>query len=430
MKRFTTFLAPLTLALSLVSCGGSSGSSSSTDAVFTSIPDDPETENIDESIEAQKQFVFDVMSDYYLYYDQMPAINLDDYGTPEAVLAALVVNPPDRFSYIGDRVAQQNLFEEGTYEGIGYGRVVNDDDTQTVIYVFDESAAGRACPGSLSSDSCLQRGDTILSTSRSGNDITFNVDRNGSLFNTTLAIGIVQINTVLTTTIQTHNGVDVGYLALSAFLEPTVSELNTAFAALSGNVDELVLDLRYNGGGRVSTAQLLASYIAGINGDGSDVTRLEWNDRNTNENSSYPFRTLSNQLDLDRVYVLTLEGTCSASELVINAMTGIGVDAITIGQTTCGKPVGSVSFNFDDKVLQPITFSVVNEVGNGDYFDGIEASCFAEDDPARDFSDPTERMYAGALYHIANGTCEFISTRNIEQQARTPFNPDPMANLF
>jgi len=410
MKQFITLLSPLLLALTLVSCGGGGSSSMST--------------------EEQKQFVFDVMSDYYLYYDQMPDINLGDYDTPEAVLAALVVNPPDRFSHIGDRVAQQNFVEEGTYEGIGFNSIGNNDNTSTIIYVFDDSAAGRSCPGTNNVESCLMRGDIILSTSQSGNDVTFNINRAGNSFSVTLPIGLVRINTVLTTDIQTHNGINVGYLALSNFLVPTVVELHTAFAAFSGNVDELVLDLRYNGGGRVSTAQILASYIAGMNGSGSDVTRVEWNDRNTNENSSYPFRTLNNQLDLDRVYVLTLAGTCSASELVINAMTGIGVDAITVGQTTCGKPVGSDSFNFDDKVLQPITFRVVNETGNGDYFEGIEATCFAEDDPARDFSDPTERMYAGALYHIANGTCEFIATRSIERQVRQPFNPDPMANLF
>jgi len=354
MKNVFTLLF---LSLGLLSCGGGGGSSDSS-----------------MSTEEQKQFVLDIMSDYYLYYDQMPSIDLRNYDTPEAVLAALVINPPDSFSYIGDRVAQQNFFEEGTYEGIGYVREFNDDQSETVLYVFDDSAAGRACPNTFDTQACVQRGDIIRSNISNGNSSTLEIERAGNpAFSVTLPRGIVRINTVLATDIQTHNGIDVGYLALSAFLVPTVAELNAAFATFSGNVDELVLDLRYNGGGRVSTAQLLASYIAG---------RLEWNDRHPEENSTYPFGSISNQLNLDRVYVLTLEGTCSASELIINAMTGIAdVDVITIGQTTCGKPVGSVSFNFGDKVLQPITFSVVNDLGNGDYFDGIDATCFAQDDP-------------------------------------------------
>ncbi|MFT6387812.1 MAG: C-terminal processing protease CtpA/Prc [Cellvibrionaceae bacterium] len=385
------------------------------------------------STEEQKQFVLDVMNDYYLYYDQVPSIDLRNYESPEAVLDALLVEP-DRFSYIGNRIAQQNFFEEGTYEGIGYGRIIDaTDNTETVIYVFDDSAAGRSCPESNTS-SCLQRGDIILSSSRSGNDINFNVDRSGSLFNVTLTIGIVGINSVLTTDIQTRSGITVGYLALSNFLAPTVAELDTAFADFNqNNIDELILDLRYNAGGFVDTAQVLASYIAGINGVGSDVTRLEWNDLQTQRNERIPFLSLENQLDLNRLYVLTLSGTCSASELVMNAITGIaGIELVTIGQATCGKPVGSISFSFgDNKILQPITFSVVNDAGNGDYFNGIEATCFAEDDTARAFSDPTERMYAGALHHIENGSCEFIATRSPSKKIpSSTFNPDPMANVF
>jgi hypothetical protein len=427
-------LAILLCSLLLLSCGNEGNSNSAIGPVFTEVPDDPETPGTNETIEQQKKFVLDVMSHYYLYYDQIPTIDLRNYDTPETVLANLVVNPPDRFSYIGNRVVQENFFEAGTYEGIGYGRIIGDiDNTETVTYVFDDSAAGRACPGSFSTQSCLRRGDVILSSSPSGNDISFEVDRDGSLFNVTLTTGIVKINSVLTTDIQTRNGVAVGYLALSNFLVPTIAELDTAFADFNlNNIDELVLDLRYNGGGRVSTAQVLASYIAGTNGNGSDVTRLEWNALNTQQNGIFPFLTRNNQLDLDRLYVLTLEGTCSASELVINAIEGIsGAQVITVGQVTCGKPVGSVSFNFGDKVLQPITFSVVNDLDNGDYFNGIEATCFAEDDTTHAFSDPAERMYAGALFHIENGSCEFMVTR--PSSAKIPsstFNPNPMANLF
>lgn len=412
IRVFIKALITLLLSVALLSCGGGDDDSSM-------------------SLEEQKQFVFDIMSDYYLYYDRMPTIDLADYESPEAVLAALMVNPPDRFSYISNRILQQTLFEEGRFEGIGYGRINNSDGTQTVIYVFDESAAGRPCPGSFSTQSCLQRGDIIRSTSRVGNTITFNVDRNGSLFSADLTIATVQINTVLRTDIQTLNGLNIGYLALHRFFEPTVEELDRAFAEFKqNNVDELVVDLRYNTGGRVSVAQVLASYIAGLNGRNADVTRLEWNDRNTQENDRYPFLELSNQLNLNRLYVLTLESTCSASELVINAMTGIGVDVITVGQPTCGKPVGSVSFNFGDKVLQPLTFSVVNDLGNGDYFSGIDATCYADDDTDRQFSDPNELMYAGALYHIVNGTCAPIATRSFNKAQTLPYNPDPMAHLF
>ncbi len=385
------------------------------------------------STEEQKEFVRDVMSDLYLYYDQIPDINLRDYDTPEAVLDALRVNPPDRFSYIADRVAQQNLFEEGTYEGIGYKSRDNEDNTETVVLVYNESAAGRPCPGSSSTSPCLRRGDIIRSSTRNGNTVSFDILREEDMvILVDLEIGTVQINTVLASDIQDHNGISVGYLAFSSFLEPSVAELNTAFKTFKDTgIDELVLDLRYNGGGRVSTAQVLASLIAGNNGANADVARLEWNDRNTQENNRFPFLNLANKVNLNRLYVLTLNGTASASELIINALEGIGVDVVTIGQTTHGKPVGSVGLDFADKTLNPITFSVVNDIGNGGYFNGIEATCTASDDTSRAFADPLESMYAAALYHIENSTCIAVMERvpSKHQLKAFQFNPDPMADL-
>ncbi len=397
----------LLFTFTLSACGGGGGGGSNSSNVNNTT--------------AEKQFVLDVMRDYYLYYDQLPpVIDINDYDSAEALLAALTVST-DRFSYIADQATQSNFFEEGTYQGLGF---FQDPSTNTVIYVFDDSAAGR---------SDIQRGDVITSSSRVNNTITLEIDRQGILIIRVLDIGLVRMNTVLTTEIQNHNGIDVGYLALSSFIEPTKNELATAFAAFAqADIDELVLDLRYNGGGRVTTAQELASYIAGINGMNSDVARLEWNDKHTQENQAFDFLSLANSLDLNRLYVLTLAGTCSASELVINAMIGINVDVITIGDTTCGKPVGSVGFNFADKTLNPITFDVVNDLGNGGYFNGIDAVCLAIDDTSSPFADPMESMYAAALYHIANGVCETIAVRQLrsrDRQANTVFNPDPMANL-
>ncbi len=394
----------LMLPFTLLSCGGGGGGSNGSNTGSTE----------------QKQFVLDVMRDYYLYYDQLPStVDINAYDSAEAMLAALTI-PSDRFSYIADQAAQSNFFEEGTYQGLGFFQQAV---TNTVIYVFDDSAAGR---------SDIQRGDIIVSSSRVGNTITLDINRQGARIVRVLDVGLVRMNTVLTTDIQNHNGVDIGYLALSSFIEPTKNELATTFTTFAqADIDELVLDLRYNGGGRVTTAQELASYIVGINGIDSDVARLEWNDKHTRQNQAFDFLSLTNSLNLNRLYVLTLPGTCSASELVINAMAGINVDVITIGDTTCGKPVGSVGFNFADKTLNPITFDVVNELGNGEYFDGIDPICLATDDTSHPFADPMETMYAAALYHISNSTCETPATRSALSANRqtTLYNPDPMANL-
>ncbi len=393
-----------TTLLSCVSCGGG-GNSNPTSVNIT-----------DCSIQGQNQFVYDVMKDIYLYYDQLPVLNPNDYNSPSELLEDLKV-APDRFSGIADQQSRQNFFENGTYNGLGYS-FNNDGDSYTIRFVFDDSPAGRAG---------LQRSDRILSidgisvteiNNRGGFGTFFSdyqvddtltlsvIQLGGAATNIDLTLGLVRINTVISAEVININNLKVGYLALTSFLEPTKAELATAFSKFAqNNIDELVLDLRYNGGGQVDTSQILASYIAGDDALGANVTRLVFNDKNSDLNSSYPFLSLTNSVDLNRLYVLTLENTCSASELVINTMSPVGIDVITIGQTTCGKPVGSRAIDFCDKTLVPISFDVVNDLGQGGYFDGIDANCAAIDNPNTLLANINEGMLSTALHHIENGQC-------------------------
>ena len=402
-------LASLTIPFMLIftGCGGGGGNPTGITPV-------------DCSVEGQNRFVYDVMQDLYLYYDQLPVVNPNDYSSPSALLDDLRV-APDIFSFIGDRQTQQNLFNEGTYNGIGFS-FANNDDSYTVNFVYDDSSAGRAG---------LQRGDkinaiegvsisqinndgglgTFLKNYNDGTPLTFSVSKSGAAdSNIEMSKGLVKINTVLKTDVITANNLKIGYLAFSSFINPSKAELATAFNTLKQeNIDELVLDLRYNGGGRIDIAQILASNIAGESAVGADVVKLNYNDKNSNLNNSFPFLSLENSVNLNRLYVLTLEGTCSASELLINAMNPVGIDVITIGQTTCGKPVGSRNINFCDKVLSPVSFNTVNEINQGSSFNGIAATCAANDDTSKLFADPEESMFAAALYHIENDQCPVVS---------------------
>ncbi|MGH1486352.1 MAG: S41 family peptidase [Cellvibrionaceae bacterium] len=401
------------LLVSIASCGGSGGGSGS---------NNNQAMPLSCSVINQNRFVLDVMEDIYLYYDQLPNINPSDYSSPEAMLSDLIVTP-DRFSYIANQQAQQSFFEEGTYIGLGYGSEDDGNDAYVIRYVFDDSSAGRAG---------LQRSDRILAID--GVNVT-NINNNGgftSFINNyseddtlrysvssvgeaprdiDLTIGLVTINTVISAEVINTNGLAVGYLALTSFLEPTKDELLNAFTTFAqANIDELVLDLRYNGGGRVTTAQRLSSLIAGSSAIGADTAKLVYNDKNSEFNTTFPFESLANSVDLNRLYVLTLNGTCSASELTINAMDPVNIDVITVGQTTCGKPVGSVGINFCEKTLNPIAFNVFNDLDQGDYFNGIEATCSATDDLNTLLADPSEGMLATALSHISNGQCPVTRT--------------------
>lgn len=415
MPKYLPFLLSFLL---LSSCGGSGGG------------DSGDNNNAECSVINMNRTVLDVMNDIYLYYDQLPNLAPEDYRSPEEFLMALRV-PPDRFSYLADTVTQDNFFEAGTYEGFGFS-IQELDDAFVVLFVFTDSPAGRAG---------LQRSDRLLAingiSSREiindhGGFNNFISNEEGPFIisirstgeeprDVELSIDLVTMNTVIHSEVIENNNSQIGYLGLSSFLEPTKEELATVFQQfVSSDIRELILDLRYNGGGRVTTAQRLASFIAGDDALGANTAKLVYNDRYQELNESFPFENVDNAVNLRRLYVLTLPGTCSASELIINALQAINIDVITVGQTTCGKPVGSIGFQFCDKTLNPITFDVFNDLNQGDYFDGFSPTCAASDDTTKRFGDPEEGMLAVALSHLDQGQCPAVSVeRGISSSSST-----------
>ena len=204
----------------------------------------------------------------------------------------------------------------------------------------------------------------------------------------------ITINPILVNNIITVGSKKVAYLMYNSFLANFNTELNNAFGQIkSQNVTDLVLDLRYNGGGDVQTATYLASMITG-QFDGQVFGKEIWNPRiQASLNASNPDRLINyftnningvaiNNLNLAKVYILTTKSTASASELVINGLKPY-VNVIQIGKTTIGKNAGSItlydSSNFAKTgrssshkyAMQPLTFKVVDKNGFGDYEKGI-----------------------------------------------------------
>ncbi|MEM9668085.1 MAG: S41 family peptidase [Pseudomonadota bacterium] len=240
-----------------------------------------------------------------------------------------------------------------------------------------------------------------------------------------------------TLVIDTPTG-PVGYVLFNTF-SPFASEeqIATAIGEMSSaGVTDLILDLRYNGGGLLAVAAQLSYMIAGpVLTTGRDFERLRFNDDagNTNPidgsfNSPTPFFgtglgfSLVNGealpfLDLPRVFVLATDGTCSASESVINSLRGIGVEVVLIGSTTCGKPFGFFPTDNCGETYFTIQFQGVNDIGFGDYPDGFIASnssaefgvrlpgCEVVDDFSRELGDEEEALLAAALQFRADGTC-------------------------
>jgi hypothetical protein len=229
-------------------------------------------------------------------------------------------------------------------------------------------------------------------------------------------------------TVTTPTGL-VGYMLFNDHIAPAEQQLVAAFDSMrTARINDLVLDLRYNGGGYLSIASEVAYMIAGSTATaGQTFEKLTFNDKypsvdpvTGNALTPVPFlsttRGLSTAaglplptLDLRRVYVLTGASTCSASESIINSLRGINVDVIQVGSTTCGKPYGFYPADHCGTTYFSVQFKGVNAQGFGDYTDGFTpnnspvvggtrgSGCSVADDFGSALGDPNEGRFAAAL---------------------------------
>ncbi len=198
----------------------------------------------------------------------------------------------------------------------------------------------------------------------------------------------------------------VGYVELRTFRGSADEDFIDAAARLRGlGIDELVLDLRMNPGGLVYGSLRVASAIGGERLHGKTFKRIVHNERYRERDRDLAFRAPARgALSLSRIFVITSGRSCSASEGLINGLAP-HMDVVTIGGTTCGKPVGSYSIEYGGTGFSLITFRSVNARGEGDYYEGLRPTCGAEDDSRHDFGDPEEASFKAALHSIEHGRC-------------------------
>jgi C-terminal processing protease CtpA/Prc len=219
----------------------------------------------------------------------------------------------------------------------------------------------------------------------------------------------VNINSVQYHDVIDLDGLKVGYLVFNQFIETSSEELETVFTSFSQEgIDELILDLRYNGGGRGSIARYLSELIAGTHVENEIFSQIVHNDKYSAWDIVDYFSRADYSLNLDRVIVITSAETCSASEMVINCLKPF-IDVVLVGTNTCGKPVGMYGYDLFDKHISPIELKTVNANGVGDYFDGILPTCDSEDDLLKQFGDEEESSLQEALNYVRNGSCTIDS---------------------
>ena len=404
---------PLLLIILLAACSGSGGDGT------------PQIGDPACTTTGQKQFVLDNMRAWYFWNDLLPAVvDISQFASPEDLLFFLTTfspddgsgNPIDRFSFINSAAADAQFFGEGKFEGFGFSsKFVDVDSTDLrLTRVFVDSPANRAG---------LARGQRILELNgRTIAEINA-AEGLGAVFATTplefimrpvvgvdftvtIAHDIVTIDPIPQwRIIDVGSGRMVGYLELATFISTADPVLDEVFAAFrTAGVNDVIIDLRYNGGGLVSTTELLGDYLGGEVADGFVFSHTLFNADRASNNTTKLFGLLGNSMSLSRLVVVATGGTASASELVTNGMEP-HVEVTIVGDTTFGKPVGQIGIEFCEKILRPTAFKTTNADDFGDYFDGLPVDCPAADDLSVAVGLDTDPNMVTALAFLGSGTC-------------------------
>lgn len=389
--------------------------------------DDVELEKVEDVV---KKAIFDSMKEWYFWTTELPAnVDVSNFSSNQALLDALMFQPLDRWSYLTTRAQFDAAFTGQASGAHGFSFAFDENERLFVAFVFSQGPAGR--DGWRRGWEFLEiNGRPISSYRNSNGSYSFDLGPNtigvtntfkfrlpdGTETTRTIDKGAFQTNSVLHRDVYEVGGKKVGHWVYQSFratagLNPTRSqEVDDSFAFFQQQgINELIIDLRYNGGGSVAVTEQILNYLVPAAASGRPMYTNSHNGNKVERNNTVNFNKRGN-LALNRVVFITSRGSASASELVINCLTPY-MNVYLIGDNTYGKPVGSFplsSFNrtlsANDVEIVPITFAIANANGQANYFDGFPANMRVGDNPARDWGDPLERRLAAALDYIANGS--------------------------
>ncbi len=358
--------------------------------------------------------LLDYMLGWYLWYDTMPNVSVKDFTTLQELLDTLVYDPLDRWSYIQETKEYNDYNTRGIYTGHGIGLRWDSEDKLKVVFIFDDSdlytsGVTRGWEVTQINGLAIPPG-TIIDTSLLGpdeegiqNTFTFK-NSNGSTQTITSTKKFVNINAVLHSEIIEIAGKKIGYIVLQNFTEAASDEITIAFSDFyAEDIDDLIIDLRYNTGGILQIAADLGNLIAGEIANKGAFVKYVYNDKKSDNNQTLRFQPEDYSVILTRVFFITTSSTSSASEVLINALKPY-LDVYIIGDDTDGKPVGMIAKQYNDYTLVPVVFYMYNRNNEGEFFDGLQPDKYVADDLDEAFGSPEEDCLKEILYFIENGS--------------------------
>jgi C-terminal processing protease CtpA/Prc len=391
----------------------------------------PEEEEVPLAVtDLVKKGIFDSMKEWYFWESELPqTLDLSKFASNQALLEELMFKPLDRWSYLTTKAQFEAAFTGQASGAHGFSFAFDQDEKLFVAFVFDEGPAGK--DGWQRGWQIIQINNKPISDYKnSTGGYSFNLGANevgvtntfkfrlpdGTETTRTIQKGAFQTNSVLFKNVYEVGAKKVGHCVYQSFkatagLSPTrskeVEDLFNFFIA--EGINELIIDLRYNGGGSVAVTEQILNYLVPASVNGRVMYTNKLNEKKTSNNKTVNF-SKKGSLNLERIIFITSRGSASASELLVNCLDPY-MDLVLIGDNTFGKPVGSFplsSFNRNlsnnNVELVPITFAIANSEGKAEYFDGFPVNFAVGDDPARNWNDKEEKRLKAALEFIESGS--------------------------
>lgn len=445
MNRSRWPVASVTLAaLMLASCGGGGGDSSlgsGGPVTVTPTPSPTPTPTPTCALASRQSFAKAVIDEWYLFpADVATGVNPGSYSDVQTYIDALVaparaLNKDRFFTYITSIAEENAFFSSGSSAGFGV-RLAYDAANQRLLIAEAYESAPAFAAG-------IDRGTAIVAigtTSANLRSISAIVAAEGTA-GITAALGpndpgvtrVLRITDAggtrdVTVTkadyaldpisdrygakIISEGGRNYGYLNLRTFISSANDQLRTAFADFRAQgVTDIIVDFRYNGGGLVSTANLMGD-LMGAGRSGQIFSQTRFRPSKSAENDEHRFAPGSQSIAPTRIAFIGTGSTASASELVINSMLPyLGTNMTLVGSNTFGKPVGQIALDrveCDDR-MRVVAFATGNSAGQSDYYDGlapkIANNCAAGDDLAFPLGDPREASVRRAIDFLAGNAC-------------------------
>ena len=379
-----------------------------------------------------KDTAIKVSRDLYLWNTQIPAtFKAGDYADPAEIMKAIrpfsiepgFGSPVDKWSFAMKKTEWDQMSEgigslvSGKDEAGDFGMFVffRAEGDLRVRLVEPNSPAGlagikrgwRITQINGNSDINTANSSTVVNSIYYSPATSFKFTRpDGSSMSISLNAAHYAEKPVLVDTVYTKGSERIGYLVFNSFLGKTdeiKAEFQRVFSKFaSQQVTNVVVDLRYNGGGYVTLAEKLTNYLAPASASGGVMMKQIYNSQNSSNNvTTYIAKT--GNLQLQKVYFIVSKSTASSSELVINALKPY-MDVRLVGPSaTHGKPVGFFPVSAGDWYVFPISFKTINKNGEGNYYNGLPVNASVPDGLDKDWGDVNESCLAAAIKNITTG---------------------------